>query len=92
MYATIGTQPNIAYATNKLCSFNSDLDFIHWGMAKQVLWYLKGAKEQGITYKRGGENWNHIYRYVDAGYACEPGCISRSGYTFILNNGAITVE
>jgi hypothetical protein len=37
MYATIGTCPDIAYATNKLCSFNNNPDMAHWAAAKRVL-------------------------------------------------------
>lgn len=37
MYATIGTCPNIAYATNKLCSFNANLGLAHWTAVKRVL-------------------------------------------------------
>ena len=34
MYAMKGTCPDIAYAVNKLCSFNSNLDLPHWAAAK----------------------------------------------------------
>ena len=40
MYAAIGTRPDIAYAVNKLCSFNSNPDLVHWTAAKRVLRYL----------------------------------------------------
>lgn len=50
MYTTIGTHPDIPYAINKLCAFNNNPDLIHWSAAKQVLHYLKGTKELGITY------------------------------------------
>jgi len=44
MYAAIGTQPNIAYVVNKLCSFNNNPGMIHWSVAKRVLRYLNGSK------------------------------------------------
>ena len=37
MYAAIRTHPYIAYATNKLCSFNKNLDLLNWTTAKHVL-------------------------------------------------------
>ena len=40
MYAAIRTCPDIAYAVNKLCSFNHNLDMVHWTAAKRVLRYL----------------------------------------------------
>ena len=42
MYAAIGTHPYIAYATNKLCSFNKNLDLLNWTTAKHVLRHIKG--------------------------------------------------
>jgi hypothetical protein len=37
IYAAIGTHPDIAYAVNKFCFFNSNLDMVHWTAAKCVL-------------------------------------------------------
>jgi len=90
MYAAIGTRPDIAYATNKLCSFNANPSLIHWSAAKRVLRYLKGTKEKGITYRKGGDNKNRLYGYADASFATNSDRSSTSGHVFLLNKGAIT--
>ena len=88
MYATIGTRPDIAYAVNKLCSFNSNPDLAHWAAAKRVLRYLKGTKELGITYTKNRDH--EFYGYADASFAGNSDLTSTSGSAFILNGGAIT--
>ena len=90
MYTTIGTWPDIAYAMNKLCSFNVNPDLVHWGATKRVLKYLKGTKTLEITYKRGGANPNRLYGYADVSFTSETDVKSISRYSFILNGGTIT--
>jgi hypothetical protein len=87
MYAAIGTRPDIAYAVNRLCSFNNNPDMIHWTAAKRVLRYPKGTKHRGITYRKGD---NHVYRYADTSFASNEDMSSTNGNIFILNGGAIT--
>jgi hypothetical protein len=87
MYAAIGTRPDIAYAVNRLCSFNNNPDMIHWTAAKRVLRYLKGTKHRGITYRKGD---NHMYGYADASLTSNEDMSSTNGNVFILNGGAIT--
>ena len=89
MYAAIGTRPDIAYAVNKLCSFNNNPDLAHWTAAKRVLRYLKGTKELGIAYRRKG-NQGEFYGYADASFATNHDLSSTSGNVFLLNGGAIT--
>jgi hypothetical protein len=89
MYATIGTCPDIAYATNKLCSFNNNPDMAHWAAAKRVLQYLKGTKELGITYNRNTKN-SGFHGYADATFASNHDLTSTSRNVFMLNGGAIT--
>ena len=90
MYAAIGTRPDIAYAVNKLCSFNNNPGMIHWSAAKRVLRYLKGSKDIGITYRKGTQNKNRVYGYADASFASNTDKMSTSGHAFFLNGGAIT--
>jgi hypothetical protein len=89
MYAAIGTRPDIAYAVNKLCSFNHDPDLVHWTAAKRILRYLRGTKELGITYAKNGAD-GEFYGYADASFASNHDLTSTSGNVFILNGGAIT--
>ena len=90
IYATIGTQPNIAYAMSKLCSINVNLDLVHWSVAKRVLRYLKDTKTLGITDKREGANPNHLYSYANVSFTSETDVKSILEYSFILNGGTIT--
>ena len=89
MYAAIGTRPDIAYAVNKLCSFNSNLDLVHWTAAKRVLRYLRGTKELGITYTNGGMK-GEFYGYTNASFTNNHDLTLTSGNVFILNGGTIT--
>ena len=88
MYAAIGTRPDIAYAVKKLCSFNSNLDVVHWTAAKCILCYLWGTKELGITYTNGGMK-GEFYGYADASFVNNHDLTSTSSNVFILNGGAI---
>jgi hypothetical protein len=90
MYAAIGTQPDIAYAVNKLCLFNNNPGIAHWSTAKRVLRYLKGTKDYGLTYTKGGPNSNHMYGYANASFATNMDMTSTNGHVFILNGAAIT--
>ena len=90
MYAAIGTRPDIAYAVNKLCSFNNNPGMAHWSAAKRVLRYLKGTKNLGLTYKKGEPSRNRMYGYADASFATNADMTSTNGNMFILNGAAIT--
>jgi hypothetical protein len=89
MYAVIGTRPDIAYVVNKLCLFNNNPGMAHWSTAKRVLRYLKGTKDYGLTYTKGGLNSNHMYRYADVSFATNADMTSTNGHVFILNGAAI---
>jgi hypothetical protein len=90
MYAVIGTRPDIAYAVNKLCSFNNNPGMAHWSAAKRVLQYLKGTKDYSLTYTKGGPNLNRMYGYADASFATNTDMTSTNGHVFILNGAAVT--
>ena len=44
MYAAVATQPDIAFAVNRLALFTSNPDLRHWTAAKRILRYLQGQK------------------------------------------------
>ena len=90
MYAAIGTRPDIAYAINKLCSFNNNPGLAHWSAAKRVLRYLKGTKHLGLTYRKGGPHSNRMYGYANASFASNTDMTSINGSAFILNGAAGT--
>jgi hypothetical protein len=54
MYAAVGMQPDIAYATNSLSQFNENPSHDHWAAVKCVLRYLKGTQDWGIVYWASG--------------------------------------
>ena len=62
----------------------------HWSAAKRVLWYLKGTKNLGLTYKKGEPYRNRMYGYADASFATNADMTSTNGNMFILNGAAIT--
>ena len=50
MYAMIETQPDLAFSISKLSQYSSNPQDIHWNAIKQVLQYLKGSLNNGVTY------------------------------------------
>jgi hypothetical protein len=50
LYATITTQPDIAFAASKLAQFNANLSQQHYKAADQVLHYLYSTREKAICY------------------------------------------
>ena len=59
---------------------------MHWEVAKRVVRYLKGSCDLELTYK--GTNQG-IEVYTDADHATQIHWHSISGYTFLINGGAV---
>lgn len=60
----------------------------HWGLLKEVLRYLSGTQEMGITYGQGSTG---LEGWVDADYAGdEAQRKSRTGFVFLLHGGAVS--
>ena len=74
MYAAVATQPDIAYAINRLASFTANPDLRHWTAAKRVLQYLQGTRDHGIMYR--AEEGNTATQMF-------------TGYVFLAQGGAI---
>lgn len=88
LYLATTTRPDIAAATSMLARSMNNPSKRHWHLAKQVLAYLAGTPDLGITY-RGGDDFT-FHCYTDADFAgCEDTRKSRSGYAFILAGGAV---
>ncbi len=63
LYATMATQPNIAFAVGVLCHFNSNHGQTHWTAAKWVMPYLKGRRFHGC--RLGDvETWKSTSGYI----------------------------
>ena len=50
MYAMIETQSDLAFSISKLSQYLSNPPDIYWNAIKQVLQYLRGSLNNGITY------------------------------------------
>jgi hypothetical protein len=86
MYIANGTRPDIAYATNILAQAASNPGRIHWEAAKHLVRYLKGTRDYQLTYGSS----SGMFGYTDASYGTEDlRWRSMSGYTFIINGGAV---
>jgi len=88
LYLAYTSRPDIAFATSALSRFQLTPTTQHWQAAKEVMRYLAGTADYGITY--GGGDLQ-LERYVDSDYA---GGIdtrhSTMGHVFLLNGGAIS--
>ena len=53
MYATTGTRPDLAFVVSLLGRFSNNPLQPHWDAAVDVLRYIKGSLDVGLTYKPG---------------------------------------
>jgi hypothetical protein len=92
-YIANSTQQDILYTMNRLCAYTANPSLQHYGALKQILRYLVGMKDLGITYQKSQENnkTNTLFhRYADAAYANNDDLKSTTGYIFLSSRGAIT--
>lgn len=88
MYAMMCTQPDICYAVGLVSRFQSNPGLAHWKAVKRILRYLRGTMDYVLCYK--GSDLR-LVGYSDADWGSDlDERKSTSGYTFLLNNGAIT--
>ncbi|KEP47887.1 putative Copia-like polyprotein/retrotransposon, partial [Rhizoctonia solani 123E] len=91
MYASLGTRPDICYATQYLAQFSNCYGNDHLTAVKRVFRYLKGTADRCITYdglNAGGEPKET--GFVDANWGLD--IIDRrsvSGLVFMLAGGAV---
>jgi hypothetical protein len=91
LYLAVWTRPDIVFAVHQLAKWSHDPHEKHMIAGKRVLKYLKGTKEIGITYTRGGPNPNRLLGWADADWAaCKATRRSTSGYISTMNGGAIS--
>nr|GFB56682.1 ribonuclease H-like domain, reverse transcriptase, RNA-dependent DNA polymerase [Tanacetum cinerariifolium] len=60
------TRPDLSYSVGLLCRFMQEPKEQHMKAIKQVLRYVKGTKDYGITYKHNAGN--KIQGFNDSGY------------------------
>uniref|UniRef100_A0A2N9F5U8 Reverse transcriptase Ty1/copia-type domain-containing protein n=1 Tax=Fagus sylvatica TaxID=28930 RepID=A0A2N9F5U8_FAGSY len=87
-YVMMCTRPDICYAVGLVCRFQSNPGLAHWKAVKRILRYLKGTMDYVLCYQ--GSDLRLI-GYSNANWGSDlDERKSTSGYTFLLNNGAIT--
>ena len=87
MYAMMCTRSDICYAVGLVSRFQSNPGKQHWKVVKRILRYLKGTSDYALCYQ--GSDLRLVgYSDADLG-GDEVERRSTSGYTFLLNNGAI---
>ncbi|SGY55017.1 BQ5605_C006g03949 [Microbotryum silenes-dioicae] len=87
MYAAVGTRPDIAYVVAYLARFSQQPSPAHWTAITQVLRYIKGTLDLGLTYRKNNVTF---HGYLDANWgACLTTSRSTMGYAFIYSGAAI---
>ena len=89
IYAMVETQIDIAFATSIVSRFVKHPSSEHFNAIDQILRYLAGSPERGITF--GGEKELKLIGYSDSDWAGDHADQkSTSGFIFILNRGPIS--
>ena len=86
------TQPDIAFAVNRLAAYTANPSLQHVTALKWILQYLAGTKNFGITYSKTADNPdNNIFHgFANAAFTNHDDHKSTSGYIFLAAGGAIT--
>jgi len=87
MYASLGTRPDISLAVQTLSHFTANPGIAHWEAVKRVFRYLKGTRELWLSY---GQVVKEMEGYADADGSIMEDRKAISGYTFIINGGAVS--
>lgn len=90
-YLVQWTRPDLAFSTNELAKVSNNPSEGHLKDAYQVLRYLKGSANLGLTYTRDGKYPNRLIAAADADFAaCVTTRRSISSYVCMLNGGAVS--
>ena len=90
MYAMMCTRPDIFYFVGLVSPFQSNPNLAYWKVAKQILRYLKGIMDYILCYQASDLC---LVGYSDADWGGDlDQRKSTSGYTFLLNNGVISLS
>lgn len=83
------TRPDMMFVTSLISRFVERPTQLHLAAAKRILRYLKGTREYGIFYQKGGSQT--LMGYSDSDYAGDmDDRRSTSGHVFFLSNAAIS--
>lgn len=89
LYLSNTTRPDLSYSAGLLSRHMHAPKMAHWKAAKGVLRYLKGTKELGICYEKGGDPKLSAYSDSDWGQE-KPERKSISGHVFLFAKGAVS--
>jgi len=87
MYASLATRPDITFGVATLSRFLDSPGDVHWAAVKRILRYLSGTKTLALTY---GEERHDLLGYTDADGATQEHRRAISGYSFLIDGGAIS--
>lgn len=92
MYAATSTRPDIAFHVSTLSRFNNNPGPEHFHAAKNVMKYLKGTEDYGLTFKAGTtEDGLNFHGYTDSDWAGDlDNRRSTSGFVFLAAGAAIS--
>ena len=90
VYAATKTRPDLAYATSRVCQFNSNATDRHWIAAKRILRYLQNTTSHGIGFK-GSSEPPTLVGYADSDFAGDTDDRrSTTGFIFMLCGGPVS--
>jgi len=88
MYLMISTRPDIDCAVIQMSRFMSNWGVTHWQTALDILIYVQGTPQLGITYHEGPAS---LVGYTDSNWAGNiDNARSTTGYIFYLADGPIS--
>ncbi|GAQ93484.1 hypothetical protein KFL_015700010 [Klebsormidium nitens] len=88
LYLANCTRPDLAQVTGSLARFMSCPTEDHWRLARNVLSYLAGTSNEGLTY--GAESLEFV-GFCDANHGGDPETRrSTTGYVFLLGGAAVS--
>ena len=87
MYASMGTRPDVTFATSTVAQFLENPGMAHWEAVKRIFRYLKGTKEMRLVY---GDEERDLQGWVDADGASQDHRRAISGYVFMVDGGAVS--
>lgn len=89
MFSMVETRPDISFATSVASRFAKNPGHQHTKAMKTILRYLKGSRDQGITY--GSQNKLLFEGYLDSDWAGDKDSRkSTFGFIFMLNGGPMS--
>lgn len=89
MYLTQGTRPDLAFAINNVCRFNTCYTREHWTAVKRIMRYLQGSLNLRLSFSKN--KCHKFLGYSDADWGSDVNDRrSVTGFVFIRSGGAIS--